>query len=282
MHTNTVSQYSGVRVLSSASRQTRLPLPQLGSSMPPIAFLTISLVFGAYATCLGRVVDVSSTSRPPARPRAPCGPRTAPPGRRASRRPRAPCGSSPSAAGSGPCAARPSSCRCRARLQEGSERLARRVREGCEVSPCRAGEAHVQRRDRRLEPQLEPHLVHNQQRRDLAHALLDRLQADQVVVELLEDVLDALLVHEVVDGARRDVVGDLPHQRDLALLWGMSRTCPGHVPDGWSCRFIRAVSRSFASRASCAAFSRAKISSSSSLLSTSAYPPDQPRSDQPR
>mmetsp|Transcript_3532 Transcript_3532/g.8857 ORF Transcript_3532/g.8857 Transcript_3532/m.8857 type:complete len:438 (-) Transcript_3532:45-1358(-) len=80
----------------------------------------------------------------------------------------------------------------------------------------RAGEAHVKRGDRGVKPELAAHLVDDQQRGDVAHALLDGLQADHLVVELVELVGDAVAVHEVAHLAGGRVVGDGPHH--LVLL----------------------------------------------------------------
>mmetsp|Transcript_12289 Transcript_12289/g.21049 ORF Transcript_12289/g.21049 Transcript_12289/m.21049 type:complete len:465 (-) Transcript_12289:36-1430(-) len=89
-----------------------------------------------------------------------------------------------------------------------------------------AGEAHVQRRHRGLEAELEAHLVDDEQRRDLAHAHLHRKEADQVVVQLLKDLLHSLLEHVVVDRASLGLVGNVAHERDLALasLTGQARS----------------------------------------------------------
>jgi len=73
----------------------------------------------------------------------------------------------------------------------------------------RSGEAHVQRGDAGLQAELQPHLVDDQQRGDLAHALLDRPQTDQVVIELVQDVLDALFEHEVIHGAGTRILRDV-------------------------------------------------------------------------
>mmetsp|Transcript_28795 Transcript_28795/g.64356 ORF Transcript_28795/g.64356 Transcript_28795/m.64356 type:complete len:402 (+) Transcript_28795:138-1343(+) len=81
-----------------------------------------------------------------------------------------------------------------------------------------AGEAHVEGGDCGLEAELAAHLVENEQGSDFAHALLHRLEAHQVVVELLEDLRDAALVHKVHDAARRGGVGHLLHEADFLLL----------------------------------------------------------------
>ena len=54
-----------------------------------------------------------------------------------------------------------------------------------------AGEAHVQRRRLRRQAHALADTFDQQQRRDLADAGLDRLQADQLAVELREDLFDA-------------------------------------------------------------------------------------------
>src|ERR1700735_2854467 len=55
----------------------------------------------------------------------------------------------------------------------------------------RAGEAHVQVGPRRGQPVALPGLVDEEQRGDLLHPLLDRREADELAVELLDDVVDA-------------------------------------------------------------------------------------------
>ncbi len=66
----------------------------------------------------------------------------------------------------------------------GDRRLAR---------PGVAGEAHVQGRRLRRKPEFGPNPVDEQQRRDLADALLDWRETDQLVVELLQNRADARL-----------------------------------------------------------------------------------------
>jgi len=56
-----------------------------------------------------------------------------------------------------------------------------------------AGKAHVQRRRLRREAQVQPQLVDDQQRGDVADALLDRYQADQVAFEFVEHRFDLAL-----------------------------------------------------------------------------------------
>ena len=56
-----------------------------------------------------------------------------------------------------------------------------------------AGETHVQRRRLVREAELLARALHQQQRGGLADALLDRREADQLVVELAQDVRDAEL-----------------------------------------------------------------------------------------
>ena len=98
--------------------------------------------------------------------------------------------------------------------------LAHAQRDGGLAGARGAGEAHVEGRHRRLEAELQAHLVDDEERGDLAHTLLHRLEADEVVVELLEDLLHALLVHEVLDGARLRLVRDVREQRHLAQALG--------------------------------------------------------------
>merc|ERR1719258_589285 len=101
-----------------------------------------------------------------------------------------------------------------------TEDLAHAQRDGGLAGARGAGEAHVEGRHRRLEAELQAHLVDDEERGDLAHTLLHRLEADEVVVELLEDLLHALLVHEVLDGARLRLVRDVREQRHLAQALG--------------------------------------------------------------
>jgi hypothetical protein len=65
-----------------------------------------------------------------------------------------------------------------------------------------AGEGHVQRRRVRREVELPPRALDEQQRRDLADTLLDRLEPDQFPVELLEDFRDAGIaeIRREIDG----------------------------------------------------------------------------------
>ena len=57
--------------------------------------------------------------------------------------------------------------------------------------------------DRGLEPKLTAHLVQDEVDGNLLGALLHSNEADQLLVELVQLVLDALLEHEVVDSPRR-------------------------------------------------------------------------------
>ncbi len=68
-----------------------------------------------------------------------------------------------------------------------------------------AGEAHVQSRRLRRETHARAHLLDQQQRGDLADAPLHRLQADQVAVDLVEDLAEPGLLElarEVDSGGR--------------------------------------------------------------------------------
>src|SRR5690606_1838247 len=67
-----------------------------------------------------------------------------------------------------------------------------------------AREAHMHAGLLGLDPDLRPRLGHEQKRRDLAHPLLDGREADEVVVELLDDVADMSLgEHRLQVDARR-------------------------------------------------------------------------------
>ena len=76
-----------------------------------------------------------------------------------------------------------------------------------------AGEAHVQGRRLRGETEFRPHAIDQQQSRDLADALLDGGEADQLVVELLQHRADTRL---------RELLGEIDLRRrcrlGLALL----------------------------------------------------------------
>ena len=66
-----------------------------------------------------------------------------------------------------------------------------------------AGEAHVQRRRLGGRPMVAAHAFDEEQRRDLADALLDRREADQLAVELVEHFGDAgLRIPPQIDGLR--------------------------------------------------------------------------------
>jgi len=63
-----------------------------------------------------------------------------------------------------------------------------------------AGERHVQRRPRGLQPRLLAQALDDQQRRDLADAPLDGRQGDELVVETREQLAHARLVRGPCSG----------------------------------------------------------------------------------
>jgi hypothetical protein len=64
------------------------------------------------------------------------------------------------------------------------------------------GEAHVQRRRLRRQPEVRAQLVDHEQRGDVADALLDGREADQVALEFAEHRLDLALRQHLGDAAR--------------------------------------------------------------------------------
>ncbi len=88
-----------------------------------------------------------------------------------------------------------------------------------------AGEAHVQGGDAGFESELATHLVQHQQGGDLFHALLHGQQAHEVLIQLVQLILDALLEHEFVDRPRRPVVGHVAHVLDLGPSFLAANFC---------------------------------------------------------
>mmetsp|Transcript_8647 Transcript_8647/g.21518 ORF Transcript_8647/g.21518 Transcript_8647/m.21518 type:complete len:216 (+) Transcript_8647:1056-1703(+) len=83
--------------------------------------------------------------------------------------------------------------------------------------PGRAGKRHVKGRHGGLEPQLLPHLIHDQQRGNLVHPLLHRRQPNQLPIQRQQLLPHALLVHVLVDRPDLRVVRDRVHLVDLPL-----------------------------------------------------------------
>jgi len=65
----------------------------------------------------------------------------------------------------------------------------------------------VERRRRGGEVELAPEAIHQQQRRDLADAGLDRPQPDELAVELVQDLLDVRRAQLGVEVDRQVVYG---------------------------------------------------------------------------
>ena len=86
---------------------------------------------------------------------------------------------------------------------------------------------------RRPQAEVQAQLVDHQQRRDVADALLDRRQADQVAVEFVHHRLDLALRQHLGDGARR-----ARRSAVAAAAAGVGRApacCPGWRTAAWPC-----------------------------------------------